>query len=397
MKLQMSSTFFPLMEHKERYLVLCGGAGSGKSEFAARKLVYRCIAEGNHRFLVLRKVRSRVRESALEVFLQIFKTNNIPYVYQHTERTISFNSPEGKPNAILFDGLDDPDKIKSIKGLTGVWLEEATEFTRDDFQQIDLRLREPGPHYQQIIMTFNPDEARAPWIKERFFDKVDPDAFVHFSTVEDNPIPEVREKYMIQLDKIADPTYRKIYRLGQWALARGIIFNWDVQALPEGVKFDSVFYGGDFGYSVDPATLIKIYRKGQEYWLEELLYKTGMTNQDIGTFMLFDDRVNPQAESWWDCAEPKSIEEIFRMGINAKPAPKGPDSVRTGIDFLKSCTIHIVPGSDNIIKERRAYKFKEDKNGNPMSGQPVEYLDHAMSAVRYGIYSENKRSDPRIW
>lgn len=396
-RILVSGSFFRLLDNRARFLVLCGGAGSGKSEFAARKIFYRCMTEGGHRFLILRKVRSRVRESALEVFLTILAYHEVPYLYQKTERVLTFKSNNGLDNEILFDGLDDPDKIKSIKGVTGIWLEEATEFTLNDFLQLDLRLREPGLHYQQIILTFNPDEIRGAWLKERFFDKVDPDACVHNSTVEDNPIAEIREDYKRQLDRITDPTYSKIYRFGLWALAKGIIFNWDIQPLPDDMKFDAVFYGGDFGYSVDPAALVKIYRKGQEYWVEEVLYRTGMTNQDLGAFMRSDDRISIGSESYWDSAEPKSIEELYRQGINAKPALKGPDSVRAGIDFLKSCVIHIVPGSENIIRERRAYKFKEDKNGNSVSGQPVEYLDHAVSAIRYGIFSEAQRPEVMVW
>ena len=383
--LSISDSFFPLLEEKARYLVLCGGAGSGKSEFAARKLYYRSMKEGGHRFLILRKVRSRVRESVLEVSKNLLDATGNPYEFNKTERTIAFNAPNGRRNEWLFDGLDDPEKIKSIKGVTGIWMEETTEFTKDDFTQIDLRLREPGPSYQQILLSFNPDEAAAPWLKERFFDHKDSDALVHISTVEDNPIAEIREAYRARLDMLDDPTYSAIYRFGQWALAKGVIFNWDVVSRPEGTFYDEMFYGLDFGFSVDPAALACVYRKADEFWLEELLYARNLTNQELASVMK-SKGINRTDEVYADSAEPKSIEEICRAGLNVKPCAKGPDSVRAGIDYLKNLKIHIIGDSPNLVDERRRYKYKTDKAGNSLA-VPAELNDHLMSAVRYAIHT----------
>lgn len=387
MKIVVSKSFWPLFDRCDRYLILCGGRGSGKSEFAARKLFYRCVKERNHRFLVLRKVRKTAKESTVEVFRRVLVDNGIKFDYNKTERIVSFDG-----NEVLFDGLDEAEKIKSIKGLTGIWIEELTEFSRNDFLGIDLVLRESTGHYQQIICSFNPDEAIGGWIKEMFFDHVNPDACVHNSTIDDNPIAEVREAYRKRLDALAamDSTYYKIYRLGEWALAKGQIFNWDIQPLPLNVSFDSVIGGGDFGYSVDPAAFLKIYRKADEYWLEEIIYATELTNQDLGGCIKADPRIDiDNLITYWDSAEPKSIEELCQVGLIAKSALKGPDSVRSGIDFLKSKRVHIVPGSENIIRECRKYRWREDKSGRPLP-IPVEYDDHAMSAARYGIVTDAK-------
>ena len=381
--------FYPLLKVDARYLVMSGGRGSGKSEFVARKLLRRCVEEGDHRFLVLRKVRSRCRESVLEVFRRLLVGHAVPFEETKTERTLRFFG-----NEILFDGLDDPQKIKSFAGVTGIWIEEATEFSEADFLGVDLILREPTPYYKQIILTFNPEEALAPWIKRRFFDAKDPDAYVDESTIDHNPIKDVRDSYRARLDLIQDPVAKAIYRFGKWALAKGIIFSWDVVSAPgmnaDGTKveaFDSIFYGGDFGYSVDPAALVKIYRKANEYWLEELLYQMGLTNQDLARKAKLDQRFDARAPSYWDSAEPKSIEELYREGINAKPSLKGPDSVRAGIDILRSLKIHIVAGSENIIKESRSYRYKVDKNGESLP-EPVDFNDHSMAATRYGIVTD---------
>ena len=367
---------------QHRYLVLCGGRGSGKSEFAARKVFYRAQVEGDHRFLILRKVRKTCGVSVIKVFQRLLSENAIDYTYNKSDHVITWQAPNGTANELLFDGLDEPEKIKSIKGITSMWIEEVTEFTEKEFVEVDLCLREPGPVYKQIILSFNPDEALAPWLKKRFFDNIDPDAHVHVSTIEDNPIASMREEYRKQLSLLTDETRRKIYLFGVWAALKGRIYEWDTQLPP--ASPDEIIYGGDFGYSVSPAALIKIYRKADEYWLEELIYETGLTNQDIGVRMVPKEGVDPRLPSYWDSAEMKSIEELYRLGINALPAVKGPDSVRAGIDFLKCQKIHIVPGSVNIIREASRYNWREDKNGNALP-EPVKFDDHALDAVRYGI------------
>lgn len=385
MEILVSDTFFPLFDVKDRYLVLCGGRGSGKSEFAARKVFRRCIEEGGHRFLILRKVRKTCQQSVIEVFKRILYQNEIKFGFNKTDHIITFPGHNGVMNEILFDGLDEPEKIKSIKGITSIWIEEATEFTEAEFVEVDLCLREPSPLYKQIIMSFNPDETLAKWIKIRFFDHKDERAYVHLSTVNDNPILDMRIKYLADLEALTDETKRKIYLLGLWAALEGRIFSWDVVPLPA-MSFDEIFYGGDFGYSVNPAALIKIYRKADEFWLEEILYETGLTNQDIAGKIKDNPAFDNRKPSYWDSAEQKSIEEIYRLGINALPALKGPDSVRASIDFLLSRKIHIVQGSENIIRESSRYTWRKDKQGYSLP-EPVKFDDHTLDAIRYGIYT----------
>ena len=384
MKITLSKSFYPLLEERSRYLILCGGRGSGKSEFAARKIFYRCMKEGGHRFLVLRKVRKTIQESCVKVIRTVLAENNVIHEYNKTDRTITFVNPSGKLNEILFDGLDEREKIKSYKAATSIWMEELTEFTKDDFMEIDLILREPTPYYKQIIASLNPDEAKAPWIKDEFFDKKRPDSITHKSTVFDNPIKEVREQYLSVLEGLDDETYRDIYLHGIWAFAKGQIYNWGVVKLPD-INFDENFYGLDFGYSIDPAALVFIHRKANDFWVEEVIYETGLTNQDLAEKMK-DNKINLKKEIYADSAEPKSIEEIRREGFNIKPCMKGADSVRAGIDYLKSMNIHIVGGSENIIKERSKYKWKIDANGKTMN-EPVKFDDHTMDAIRYAIHT----------
>lgn len=403
MELGVSSSFFPLFNRKERYLILYGGRGSGKSEFAARKILTRCWVEGNHTFLIMRKVRKSLQGSVIKVFLQLLESCQIRYEYNKTDRSIKFRNSRGKANELIFDGIDDPEKIKSIKGISNIWLEETTEFSKQDFITIDLSLREPTLFYKQIIMSFNPDEAKGPWLKKMFFDGkgddytgpgIENDSYLHHSTVDDNPIDSVRSEYNKVLARLDDKTHISIFKFGRWALAKGIIYNWDLVDLPtpDFDWYDEIWYGVDFGYSVDPAVLVRIYRKADEFWLEQLIYQRNLTNPAFAKKMKTKG-VGEKDYVYCDSAEPKSIQELIDNGIKgAKPSRKGADSVKAGIDYLKSLKIHIVDGAEtedwnpdeNIWRERTLYKWKEDKDGNVLAA-PVESFNHGMSAARYGI------------
>jgi len=387
------------MENEARYLWLYGGGGSGKSEFAARKIFTRCKLEGGHRFLVMRKVRARCRESVIEVMRDIMAEERMEYRWNDTNRILRFPSIFGVANQIMFDGLDDPLKIKSIKGITGLWLEEFTEFTKKDFIQLDYRLRGKTASYKQIIGTFNPDEAAGAWIKEMFFENVPDDftgpgswkdSFVHHSTIMDNPIKSERDEYTAILDQYKDPALRAIYRLGQWAAMKGLIFpEWKIDPLPSKDLdwYDDIWLGGDFGYTINPTAVVQIYRKARQLWFEEIIYMPGLTNQQIANLLKSDSRVNVKNPSYWDSAEPKSIDELYVEEIKgAKPALKGPDSVAAGIQFLKGYDCTIVDGSTNIISEKKTYRWMEDKGGVPLN-QPIKAKDHAMDAIRYGVHS----------
>ena len=173
----------------------------------------------------------------------------------------------------------------------------------------------------------------------------------------------------------------------------GQIFHWDEAPLPA-LSWDETWYGGDFGYSVDPAAVVKIYRKADEFWIEEVLYQKGLTNPMLAAAMK-SRGVNGQV-TYFDAAEPKSIEELRRAGVNVQPCDKGPDSVRAGIDFLKSKKITIVRGSENLIREHRSYCWRTDKSGADLP-EPMKQDDHLMDAARYGIFTHCSHSGPRIW
>jgi len=152
---------------KGRYLHFYGSAGSGKSEWAAAKLLIRTMTETPHRFLYYRKVAKTIRNSQFQLFKDIISRWDLNQLFKvnKTDMEITYKPND---NRLIASGLDDVEKIKSIAGITGTWGEEATEIEEDEFKQIDLRMRGTPTGYFQHLLTYNPiDEDH--WLKKKHF------------------------------------------------------------------------------------------------------------------------------------------------------------------------------------------------------------------------------------
>ena len=213
--------FLPLFYDRHRYLVLKGGGGSGKSIFAGRKVLERVTSEPGHRWLVCRKVARTLHESCwaqLVGQIREFYPGEVDKVNK-SAMTISFHNG----SMILFAGLDDVEKLKSIFNITGVWIEEASELEEGDFNQLDIRLRTRFDHYLQMILTFNPISATH-WLKGRFFDRPDPRAKVHESTYKDNRFLTPEAVATLEGFQETDEYYYMVYCLGQWGVTGKTVF-----------------------------------------------------------------------------------------------------------------------------------------------------------------------------
>lgn len=227
-----NATFLPLFADEHRYLVLKGGGGSGKSIFAGRKILERAASERGHRFLVCRKVARTLRESCFKQLCgqlgQYFSGMN--YKVNRSDMVIRFSNG----SEILFAGLDDVEKLKSIYNITGIWIEEASEILESDFNQLDIRLRGETKHYKQIILSFNPISVHH-WLKKRFFDfdienpgereKIVFRTRVHESTYKDNRFLDDEAKRVLESFKETDEYYYMVYCLGLWGVTGKTVFD----------------------------------------------------------------------------------------------------------------------------------------------------------------------------
>jgi phage terminase large subunit len=215
-RLVVNDAYIPLINNQSRFLVLYGGGGSGKSVFAAFKVVKRILSEQGHRFLCLRKIQNTVKDSIFAELQAAIAEQDVEseFLINKTDHTFT-HLPTG--NQILCKGLDEPAKIKSIKGITGMWLEEATDFEELDLDQLDIRIRGEKPHYVQYILSFNPVDENH-WLKKRFFDKKDPLATTSHTTYQDNYFLTPEDKQRLESFKDRNELYYDVYCLGKWGI-----------------------------------------------------------------------------------------------------------------------------------------------------------------------------------
>lgn len=212
-KVFINEYFYEYLNDKSRYFVLYGGAGSGKSHFAAQKLLARCLNEKNHRILIVRKVAKTIKESVYKQIHSLIAEYGLTKIVTENKTDMSFQFSNG--NEIITTGLDDPEKIKSIYNITSIWIEEATELEKGDFDQLDLRLRNDSVNYKQIIFSFNP-VSETHWIKAELFDNQVENCTLLHSTYKNNSFLDT--EYIDTLNKRVanDENLHRIYVLGEW-------------------------------------------------------------------------------------------------------------------------------------------------------------------------------------
>ena len=366
-----------------RINLLYGGAGSGKSWSIAQYLLFeKLFGEHGIRILAVRKTGPHLRKSSWLLTNDMIDKYDLPVKRNKTDLTISTNS-----NTMFFAPLDDPQKLKSMEQPNYIWAEEATELTYDDYKQLNLRCRGPNANGKnKLFYSFNPDDEHS--FLHPLVDDPPDNTAVNYSTYKDNAFLE--PDYVDELERLKeiDLTYWKIYGEGVWASPENIIYtNWDIiDEWPDDDWFDEVIYGVDFG-TTNPSAVIEIGIKDWELWERQLLYETGLSPSLF--IMRFGELgIDKSKLIYADSAMPGMITEIANGGwYFVNPSVKGQNSVFEGIRKVKDFRIHMHRESVDLIRERKGYKLREDRNGNPIEGSPVKFRDHLMDAERYAIFT----------
>ncbi|NOR56497.1 MAG: PBSX family phage terminase large subunit [Sulfurovum sp.] len=374
---------YEMLKIDSRYLVGYGGAGSSKSYSTAQKILFRILSEDDHRFLITRKTARSLKRSVFQLFRDIISQWDLSDLFSVNLSDLSIVC-KANHNQIVMSGLDDVEKLKSITGITGIWIEEATEVTEDDFTQLDLRLRGHTSNYKQIILTFNPVSSQS-WIKKRFFDNIDSDATVIHSTFNDNQF--IDDRYKDVLNKLAgqNKNLHDVYAKGMWGDRKGLIFdNFTlIEDLPTDYEFRT--YGIDFGYN-HPQTLIEARIIGDSIYVRELFYKSQTLVTNLIDFMN-QEGIKEDSIIYADSANPDKIVTIQNAGYRRATGAK--KDVLAGIDFVKSKKLYVTEDSVNLIKELGIYSWKLDKEGKPLE-VPVKLFDDALDALRYAVFTGEK-------
>lgn len=378
-----------LEDYSTRFLVFYGGAGSGKSHFIAQRLVYKALKD-RRKILVLRKVNRTTKASTFQLLLDTINQFGITNYCAINRTDFSIALPNG--SQFLCMGLDDPEKIKSITGLTDAWLEEATEFSLDDFSQVNLRVRDPKADNQEIILSLNP-VSKANWCYLHFFaENPDLDEFrktvriVH-TTYKDNPhLPEAYVQALLMM-KATNEVYYKIYALGEFGSLDKLIYNnWQKMDFdPDKIKGQPLC-GLDFGYTNDPTafTYSILVPEEQRIYVCKEWGGTGYLNDAIAEQI--KEMGFAKSVICADSAEQKSIDEIKRLGVpRIKPCVKGKGSVLQGIQKLQQYELIIHPSCENVLEELENYAWKKDRQTNEYINEPAEGYDHYMDSLRYSL------------
>lgn len=363
----------------QRIVVHRGGARSSKSYSILQYIIY-CMVHENCQILITRKTMPSLKLSVYKDFVDLLKDYGY---YQYCNHSLSNNTITYTPNGsfVAFVSIDNPERIKSTQW-NYIWMEEANEFKYGDYIVLKTRLSAPTKTQNKLLLSFNPISALH-WIKTSVVDKEPCNEIV--STYKDNPFLD--KEYIGDLENLIniDFNYWKVYGLGQWGSLEGLIFDrWEtIPDLPDEYTEKDAIYGIDWGY-IHPTAVVKVIKDGNSLYFKEILYQDRLTNADV--MKILEKRLPYNSRLYADCAEPARIAEFRREGFNISPSVKGKNSVKDSIDFIKRHDVFITEDSPNLIKEFESYKWREDKDGNPME-EPVALNDDAIAAARYAAYT----------
>ena len=393
----LNDVYIPHLDNTRRIQIFYGGSSSGKSVFLSQRAVIDVLLNSRN-YLICRKIARTIRKSVFQEILKIIDKweLNGRFSVNKSEMTITADNNY----QILFAGLDDVEKLKSITPLkdafTDVWVEEATETERDDIRQLMKRQRGGRADIpKRLTLSYNPI-LQLHWIYQEYFKNV---SWANDQTEHSDGRLSILKTWYIHnkfltpddiydLENETDEYFKDVYTYGNWGVLGDVIFtNWEVRDL-SGMhdQFTNRRNGLDFGFSSDPAAVpVTHYDKAKRtIYIYKELYERGLTNDLLAgelKEMIGGDYIT------CDSAEPKSIAELQRHGINAIGAKKGKDSVLHGIQWLQQQHIIIDQTCINTKNEFMLYQWKKDKNGNSLR-QPVDKNNHIIDGLRYAYEDE---------
>lgn len=387
-----NAVYLPYLDNETRTQIFFGGASSGKSVFLAQRDVVK-VLKGGRNILVCRQVGNTLRGSVVQEIKTIISEWGLSALFEINKTDGTVTCTNGYQ--IVFVGLDDVEKIKSLRPAKGVFtdirIEEATETDEKTVTQLYKRQRGGSKSVcKTMTLSFNPI-LQLHWIYKKWFENIgwaDEQTEYHNdglsilkTTYKDNRFLTPGDVH--DLENETDKYHYDVYTLGKWGILGNVIFtNWTVKDLSDmRDQFTNHRNGLDFGFGSNPAAVAVTHydQNHKTIYIHRELYETGLTNDILAVRvreLVQDQRVV------CDSAEPKSIAELRQYGVNATGAKKGKDSVRFGIQWLQQQAIVIDTKCIHARNEFMQYHRKEDRAGNTLD-EPVDAFNHLIDGLRY--------------
>ncbi|GAA0679020.1 PBSX family phage terminase large subunit [Clostridium cadaveris] len=385
---------------KKRYRAVKGGRGSKKSTTTAMWIIYNMMKYDKANTLVVRRVFNTHKDSTYTQLKWAANNLGVGDKWNFSKSPLEATyKPTGQK--ILFRGLDDPMSITSITVEIGYlcwcWFEEAFQvMNEDDFNKVDMSIRGelPAGYFKQITLTFNPWSEKH-WLKKRFFDNPDKNTLSLTTNYKCNEFLGDDDREIFEEMKEKNSRRYKIEGLGEWGIAEGLVYEnfeeleFDINEINKRPGVISLF-GLDFGYTNDPTAFIALLvdKENSSIYIFDEIYRKAMTNKDIYSEISYKGYSKEKIVA--DSAEPKSIEELKRLGLRrVKAARKGADSILFGIQKLQDYKIYVHPRCENTLVELNNYVW-DNKDGQVLN-KPIDDYNHLMDALRYATENMEKK------
>lgn len=369
MSFQRTTACNKLLKLKKRKRVVPGGTWAGKTyNILAIEIDYLCKVVSDT--TVVAETIPAVKHGAFKEFIEIMRTTN-RWNSNHvnwSERIYSF----ANGSTIQFTAYDSEDKARQAGKRSRLFVNECNTIPKPIVDALMIRTEDV------IWLDYNPTAAF--WVDEELTDDEDAE-WLTLTYIDNEALPQtILDELLKRKEKAKTSSYWenwwRVYGLGLTGSLEGQIFsNWkQIDKIPNDARLLGL--GLDFGYTNDPTAIIEVYTWNDKRILNEICYRTGMVNNDIS-------KILPRSTIVYaDSAEPKSIEEIKRTGINIKGATKGRDSINFGIQIMQNQEYLVTSSSINLIKEFRYYCWDTDKMGTTLN-RPIDNYNHAIDAIRY--------------